>query len=158
MTELNNLQSLIETFASQIENGDYKAIMNDKRMNAKQLGALLSAFNKAEIRPFDTLSKLDDIPWFAQQLWDMKRRWTAGYLVRAWDSMQNFDWQTTEGIAKVAYALGANVWYTDTGYYGSPDYMISWKSKDDLFNSEELEDYNPSDFKVVKWTNSDLYD
>ena len=157
MEDLNTLQGLISTFVNQIEDNDYEAIMTDKRMSAKRLGALLNAFNKAEIAPFDALTKLGDIPWFAQQLWDMRRGWITGYLVRAWDSMQSFDWQTTEGIAKAAYALGAKVWYTDRGYYGSPDYMISWRTKDFLFNSEELEDYDPEDFKEVQWTDSELY-
>lgn len=158
MEDLNTLQNLVEVFADQIEDNDYEAIMNDKRMSSKRLGALLNAFNKAEIAPFDTLSKLEDIPWFAQELWDMRRYWIAGGLVRAWDSRQTFDWYITEGIAKVAYALGANVWYTDKGFYGSPDYMISWKSKDLLFSDEELEDFDPESFKDVQWEDSELYD
>ena len=158
MEDLNTLQNLVEVFADQIEDNDYEAIMNDKRMSSKRLGALLNALNKAEIAPFDALTKLDDIPWFAQQLWDMRRGWIRGYLARGWDVMQNFDWLTTEGIAKTAYALGASVWYTDKGFYGSPDYMIRWRTKDFLLNSEELEDYDPEDFKAVQWTDSELYD
>lgn len=35
--------------------------------------------------------------------------------------------------------------------------MISWRTKDFLFNSEELEDYDPEDFKEIQWTDSELY-
>ena len=160
MIDLNTLQGLISAFANQIEDNDYEAIMSDKRMSAKRLGVLLNAFNEAGIAPFDALTKLNDIPWLAQQLWDMKRGWEDANLVRGWDANQSFDWQTTEGIAKAAYALGAGVWYTDIGYFGkeSPDYLISWKPMSVIAASENFEDYDPADFKPVQWTDSELYD
>ena len=35
--------------------------------------------------------------------------------------------------------------------------MISWRTKDFLFNSKELEDYDPAEFEAVSWTDSELY-
>ena len=156
----DQLQELIIKYENFIESNNYKAIMNDKEMTSKYLGILLKAFNEAEIKPFTTINETGDIPWFARELWNMKTGWVSGNLVRSWDPMQAFQWATTEGIAKAAYALGANVWYTDSGYYGKgyPDYLISWKPMSTLATCEILEDYDPSEFKAVQWTDSKLYD
>lgn len=132
--------------------------MSSKQVGSKQLGALLEAFAQAEIKPFDALSSMEDIFWFASEMRNLCRGWDSAIFVGNFDPHQNFTQEITEGIAKAAYVLGAGVWYTNQGYFGNPDYLISWKPKDLLFASEDLEDYDPADFKLVKWTDADLYE
>lgn len=162
MSKRETLEKLINKYADLIENNDYVSIMNDKEMESQSLGILLEALNKAGVRPFNTIDKLGDIYWFAKQLRGLKRGWENADFVRGWDPQQAFQWATTEGIAKAAYALGAYVWYTDIGYFGkgSPDYLISWKPMSVLATNEnfEIDGWDIQDFKAVQWTDSELYD
>ncbi len=161
MSQKETLEKLINRYAELIENNDYESIMNDKEMDSQSLGILLEAFNKAGVKPFNTLDRVGDISWFAKHLRDLRRGWESADFVRSWDPYQNFDWNTTEGIAKTAYALGAYVWYTDIGYFGkgSPDYLISWKPMSVLAANEnfEIDGWDIQDFKAVQWTDADLY-
>lgn len=152
------LRDLIDKYGDLIQDNDYRAIMNDPHINPRALGVLLEMFNKAQVKPFTTIDKVGDTLWFAHQLWDMKKHWISGESIRSWDTTGTWDWETVEGIAKAAYALGANVWFTENGFFGNKDYLISMMSGNALFCTEDWEDVDPNDFKEVHWTDKELFE
>lgn len=149
MEQIETLQNIIDGYKDLIDQNNYKAIMDDKNMNCDQLGVLLLALCEAEVEPFAVLKVVEDISWFVRQLWELHRRWMDAIFVGSPDQ----DKDDIIGAAMVAYALGATVWYVPQ----VENYLVSWKTLSAIAASEEFEDYDPTQFKEIRWTDAELY-
>ena len=150
MKQIEALQNIITRYKPQLEENNYKAIMDDKNMNCEQLSILLLALCEAEVEPFTVLKAVDDVSWFVRQLWELHRRWMNAVFVGSPDQ----DEADIIGVAMVAYALGATVWYVPE----VRNYLVSWKTLSAVAASAEFEDYDPTQFKEMRWTDADLYE
>ena len=151
------LQEIIDNYKDAIAAGNYKVIM--KTIPEKPLALLLKALKEAEVLPFRDLPEKLDLEFFSDQLVDTGHRWITGFFARAVDGSQELTIEETLVIARVCAALGFAVYRTAQGYWGNEDYLITHSSRrlSDILADEALEDYSPSDFTEIKFTDLDLY-
>lgn len=151
------LQEIIDNYKEAIAAGNYKAIM--KTIPKKPLALLLKALKEAEILPFRDLPEKLDLELLSNQLVDTGHRWITGFFAKAVDGSQELTTKEALMIARVCAALGFAVYRTAQGYWGNEDYLLvhSSRSISDVLADENLEDYSPSDFTEIKFTDLDLY-
>lgn len=151
------LQEVVDNYKTQIAEGDYKSIM--KTIPKKSLASFLEALKEAEVAPFVNIPEYYDLELFANTLVDVRHRWDTGFFVKGLDpNQQMYDTEALE-IAKACAALGFKAYKTAQGYWGNEDYLITLPSRSifDILADENLEDYNPSDFTEIKFTDLQLY-
>lgn len=124
-----------------------------RRLIGNLQASVIKALWEARIPPFDSLPLeiVDDI-LLAQTYHNIESGWEAAQLVKGMNPYDNWSDSEARAVAAAAQAVGLNVYYTDHGYWGGSDYLITRAQPiaKTLEECEGLEDYVPSDLNQVK--------